>query len=274
MREENSFLLTSYKNVPRDGRMSRRRRVGAGVVRTIFLLIVFGILGVVATAQDTVVLNIRARNPSTYQAQEIEVKSYLPKGLNRDDVLTAEELEIVYDDLKEQYMVTADVTLEPEETKTFEVEIRDIWLVDEDVLATFGQRAKEVAEKLDGQAYEIEAANILERVQKNSAEIRARQEENRIPKVSTPEHISAYRHNQVLLDVVKDDVQTLEELLQSVGSERIIKKVPRGVPPSLGAIWKTIFIIVTFVAVMSLLFFIVWTRQLRKIRESEDLENQ
>ena len=233
-----------------------------------------GLVGTVVSGQDTVMLNIRATNPSSYQAQEITVESYLPKGLERDDVIAAEGLELVYDDLKEQYYVTTDVTLQPEATETFQVEIRDIWLIDEAVLTALEARAEEVASKLEGQAYEIETANILERIQKNVAEIHARQEENRIPKVSTPEHISAYRHNQVVLDVVKDDVQTLEELLQSVGSERIIKKVPRGVPPSLGAIWKTIFIIVTFVAVMSLLFFIVWTRQLRKIRESEDLENE
>ncbi len=220
----------------------------------------------------SVVLTMRAHNPSELETQETSVKQYLPKGVEREHILEAGDFDVRYDDVREQYYVQQRVELAPQETKVFEVEIEDIWLVDEEQLEYLERRAIELDQKLEGQAYAVQARNIRERVVRTINEIRARQEAARIPEASVSEHISAYNHNRVLLDGVKDDVNTLEELLNTLGSERVIKKVPKEMPPNLGTIWKTIFAIITFIAIMSAVFFLIWTRQLRKIREAENLE--
>ncbi|OPZ25703.1 MAG: hypothetical protein BWZ02_02332 [Lentisphaerae bacterium ADurb.BinA184] len=45
--------------------------------------------------------------------------------------------------------------------------------------------------------------------------------------------------------------------------------MPAGIPPNVGVIWRVVFIIITFVGVISVIFFVIWSLQLRKIRSVE-----
>lgn len=245
--------------------------VGTETIMTLRITLGFLLLWA-AVGRASVVLRVRAHNPSAIEAQETVVRQHLPKGIGRENILEAGELEVRYDDVRDQYYVQQTVELAPRESRVFEVEIEDIWLVDIEHLAFLRNRAAELAETLAGQVYEDQARIIHERIERTVDDIMARQEANHIPDVGVNRHISAYQHNLVLLGVVRDDVKTLEELLHTLGSERVLQKVPREMPPSLGTIWKTIFGIITFVAVVSVIFFLIWTRQLRKIREAEALE--
>jgi len=226
------------------------------------------------SAQASVILRIVATNPSEFEPQQVNVRSYLPKGITRADILDTGGMDIRYDDQREQYFVTAQVELAPRETAAFNVELEDIWLVPPELLTALAARAEELTEKLSETEYAEQSADISRRITDNIGVILERQESARIPEVSPPEHISAFNLNQALLPVVRSDVETLEKLYNRISSDVLLKDRPKGIPPNIGTIWKVIFVIITFLGVTSAIFFLVWTRQLQKIREAERLETE
>ncbi len=224
-------------------------------------------------AEGRVILRIVASNPSEFESQEVTVRSYLPKGISRSEVIDSDGMEIRYDDQREQYYVTTRTTLEPQGSIAFNVELEDIWLITPERLDALANVAGGLAEKLTETAYGQQAQDIRQRVVAAIQNIRERQQAARIPEVSPSEHISAYNNNLALLSVVESDIQTLDKLYARASSDVLLKDRPKGVPPNIGMIWKVIFVIITFLGVTSAIFFLIWSRQLQKIREAEKLES-
>ena len=232
------------------------------------LVFLAGLLAV-AAADAQIVLRIAVRNPSSLQENEVKVKKLLPEGIEPEHVIDAAGLEVVYDELAERYCVQKRITLGPLETAEFAVRLEDIWLIDEEELRAIDDRAEQIAKTLEGKRFEAEAGRLRDRVHRNVEAILARQEAAKIPDATVPEHISAYDHNEVLFRVVREDATTLEEMLAVLGHGQILQKVPPGMPPNVGTIWKVILIIISLVGVMTLAFFLIWSSQLRRIREAE-----
>ena len=67
-------------------------------------------------------------NPSTTKTQTVPIKMYLPQEVTPDSILSLDNLNLEYDSTKFMYYVYKDdVILKPSETKTFIVEIKDVW---------------------------------------------------------------------------------------------------------------------------------------------------
>ncbi len=71
-------------------------------------------------------------NPSETQRQNLPVEYYLPPEISREDVLETHDMSVEYDVSKGLYYVTGKVELEPQEARTLEISIRDIWRIDEE----------------------------------------------------------------------------------------------------------------------------------------------
>ncbi len=233
----------------------------------VLLLLALGASG----AGASVTLRIVAVNPSEIEPREVDVKSYLPKGTTRGDILQTDGMTIGYDDQREQYYVHKQVALEPQQSVSFTVELKDVWLIEPVVLEGLASRARDLTERLGKTRYAEQAQQLAGRIQDNVDSIRQHQELNLIPKVTPSEHIAAFHRNRIMHDVIRADVEMLEKLLSSVSAERLLEKLPRGIPPNIGTLWKVIFVIITFLGVTSAVFFFIWSRQLRKIREAEAL---
>jgi len=224
-------------------------------------------------AQANVTLKIGVRNPSTFQEQETVVRKLLPTGITPAHVLDAAGLDVVYDEQAEQYAVTKKVLLKPEESKTFEIQLQDIWLIDVGEVEKLKQQAAEKAEKLAGKKYEPQANELKARIDQNLATVLERQEAAMVPKVAPADHISAYNSNKALIGLVNDDLTALEKLLQVLAGETTVRHgLKEGMPPNIGTIWKVIFIIISFIGVISVVFFVIWSMQLKKIRAVEKEE--
>lgn len=75
-------------------------------------------------------VNILAVN-GTDDRKEKDVEFYLPEDLSAEDILDTAGLELEYDVNKGAYFVKGKITLEPKETKTFKVLVRDVWQFDD-----------------------------------------------------------------------------------------------------------------------------------------------
>ena len=233
------------------------------LVATVWIALLAGSL------HGQVVMRVSASNPSRLSASEVEVKQLLPEGVERTDVLDAGGLDLIYDADAKRYCVTKKVELAPQQKVAYTVQLRDIWTFDEAELKKIDDRAEEIKRVLAPTRSANEGALLRERIGRNVAALLELQTATRIPEVSVPEHISAYDRNSVRFEAISEDAKTLEEILSIVGNSMIIEDFPDGVPPNVGTLWKVILVIVSFVGLLSVVFFFVWAAQLKKIRQAE-----
>lgn len=75
-----------------------------------------------------VIINILTLN-GTDTAKEKQIEELLPKELKQEDILDSAGLEVKYDVDSGSYAVVGTVQLEPKESKTLRVRVRDVWTV-------------------------------------------------------------------------------------------------------------------------------------------------
>jgi hypothetical protein len=233
------------------------------------LVLLTVLLAVGAGAEAQVVLRLAASNPSKIASTEVELKKLLPERIERADVLDADGMDIVYDADAKRYSVRKTVELAPEERVVFTVELRDIWVFNEDELGAIKERAAEIREILAPTRASEKAALLQERIAENVDDIFELQGRTGIDDVPVTEHISAYDRNEVRFEAIQDDIRTLEAVLQIVGDSMIIEDFPDGVPPNVGTLWKVILVVVSFIGALTVVFFFIWSGQLKRIRQAE-----
>jgi lipopolysaccharide export system protein LptC len=138
-----------------------------------------------ATAAEAgVILKMTAVNPSQYESRDVSVKSYLPSGVKPEDIINKGELEVEYDVKQGKYYVFKDVRLSPEESATFEIEVEDIWKIDEAYLASLTAHAKDLSEKLRRTEYSTVASKLNEMATADAVTILKKQDAASTDKVA------------------------------------------------------------------------------------------
>jgi hypothetical protein len=105
-----------------------------------------------STVEAEININFIAVNASEDQAKEIEVKYYLPKELDPDEVLDTGQLKLDYDVDKGQYYVHQLMQFDKKETKTLKVKVRDVWRITEDEISVLKNQLTENLVLLEGSA--------------------------------------------------------------------------------------------------------------------------
>ncbi|HQP10970.1 MAG TPA: hypothetical protein PKV41_06270, partial [Candidatus Omnitrophota bacterium] len=173
-----------------------------------------------AGASAAVTLKLSASNPSTFASRTIPFKSYLPKGILPEHVISAGDLEVVYDQEREQSYVYKDLTLEPQASAVFEIVLEDVWLISDEELDALKAQIDELVKSLTGTQYEELARQIQGQALEKIDEVILRQEESLIYTVGPTEHISAYDANREALAVIKGNVNDLERMIPASRQER------------------------------------------------------
>lgn len=190
------------------------------IIRTIqFCLCGFVFLGT-TLSYASVTLKISASNPSSFEARKIPLKSYLPKGIRPEDVINAGDLAVSYDDELQQCYVHTEMTLEAKASVIYEVEIEDIWLVEQDELDELDNKTDALVSDLRDTQYSEFALQIQKNVQKNITDILSRQEDALIFKVGPSKHLTAHEINREAIVVIQGSINDLERLLSVVNEDR------------------------------------------------------
>ena len=245
----------------------------------------------------SIVLKILVVNPSETESQTIPVKIYLPKEVSPKDIIDLGDLELDYDPDTGVYSVHTEVTLGPGQSMTKMVEMEDVWVFTEEQLSSFVTQAREMASGLEETPHAEEAAVVTLGIEQKIQEIVKRQEETA---ARPSEHIRAYRQGITMIATIEQDLSELERLEQEASageggeeglpaerafldsgySDSTIALVAgSGGPPEGGAplgrsismttAWRIIFAILSFLAVLSVIFFMTWHRVVRVTMERE-----
>lgn len=165
------------------------------------------------------ILRIKAVNPIE-KSQVVSIRSNLPQGVSSNDVLNLDGLELGYDVRNDIYYVHRDVQLGPKQTVPFNVEIRDIWQIDEAELSDLLMQAQNLTAMLVATEFHGTAKAFKQQVESAVAGARQSQKENAIRANVPPiQHIAAYDSNRKLLARAKRDVGHIENLVLESGQD-------------------------------------------------------
>jgi len=222
-----------------------------------------------AIVSGSVRFKIVAVNPSKIKKQTVIVKSYLPKEVKQKDIIDLGGLSLEYDPEKSlYYVIKTDVELAPAEVRVFNVEVEDVWVINENELKGLKDRTSSILTQLEKTEYAQKAKEIAESIYKRLDYIATSQADET---VSKSEHIGIYRDNLDTLSDVKNDIATLEKLLATSGrpiAPHILSRTKiKGEEPSKTMTWILIFVIVVFISLLGAVLFFTWNRQAKITRE-------
>lgn len=163
------------------------------------------------------VVKIQAANPSADKAQPVEIRASLPARVTTNDIINLAGLNLGYDIKSDTYYVYGTLELAPKQIAVREVELDDIWLVDEEGVKGLETRAVQLAGQLRDTGHAAAAEAARREVERGVQTILARQAENRITQVSPVRHIQAYESNRKALQEVRQYVGQIENLALASG---------------------------------------------------------
>lgn len=249
-------------------------RKGGALGKIALLLLAFFTVSLIVLEKAETVENLIFRfivvNPSATKTQDMQVKKYLPKEVTPDDIIDLGGLDLEYDTEKSMYYVyKTSVTLIPKEIRTYEVEIRDIWIVGEDELSMFEKRAKSMLTHFESTQYYPQGKAIADEVFSRLDGIKGSQFDET---ASRQQHIGRYRENIATIDEIKEDLARMEEILVTAGGppapEMLVDTKIKADTPSKTMTWIVIFVIIIFIGLLGGVMFFTWQRQARLTKEA------
>ena len=220
----------------------------------VFSFLVFGsfrFLVPTVHADDALTLRVMAINPSKEESQPTEIRAYLPKEIQPEDILDKGDLEIAYDSQESAYFVHGQYELKPGETLEREIRLKDIWLLSAEELESMRSEATKTAKLLENTDFKERAEFLKTVIETKLNKITERQQS---PSANPDRHISAYRDNLALLDSVKSDLVAARSLLTQAKPKAEVVVV-----------WRLFVGVVVVLGLLSLSFYIIWHKQLKTI---------
>jgi hypothetical protein len=201
----------------------------------------------------TAVIRVTVKNTSPSQAREVSVRRNLPPEIGMNDVLDSGGLLVGVDaQTGAAYVYTNSVTVPPESTISFDVRIRDKWDINARRIDALHGVATNLLDKVAGggkyESVEITLRQLADTLESLQAAAK--------PKELNDAYVAFFRKERERLEEVERKLNRIESILKP------IQRNPRYgfdvEPPSSKTTWLIIYIILGFLAVVSLLFFLRW----------------
>lgn len=174
--------------------------------RLILVCFISLITGTYTSYAGKITFQISAKNPRNIK-QPARIHSFLPVEVRPSDILDSQGLDIIYDVKRKIYAVHQDIELNPNENRTFDVAIKDIWQIPDELLTSLAGHAENLSSRLRKDTSDVQIT---------IDDICARQNANTVPRVSAGKHIAAYRENMALLEKARSRLIRYEnELIQN-----------------------------------------------------------
>lgn len=166
-----------------------------------------------------ITLKIRAINPSRSEKQKASVTAILPRDVKPEHIVSAGELEVAYDVAAKAYRVKGEVELDPGETRTVDVVIKDIWEIPEADLTSLSTHAGRLSELLKGSDKRETAEGLRTLIDAAVKGIATRQAAYTVGVAKPVDHIRVYESNMESLERVRKDIGMLENLVIAAGKD-------------------------------------------------------
>jgi hypothetical protein len=222
------------------------------VIGVMAILFISGAVGSVYA--DNIVIRVMAVNPSREHSQTVPVKAYLPKEAKPEHVVDMGDLEIAYDTQQGSYYVFGEYELKPQEIIEREIEIRNIWVIEDAEIKSLSQEIIKLHEMLRNTEFSDRIIFLKNSIDTKLNEISQKQADS---PVSPQQGISEYRNNLKILESVKADLALAQSLLSQAK------------PFDWKVTWKVILGIIIFLGILGLSFYLIWHKQLKAITRED-----
>lgn len=196
----------------------------------------------------SITLRIMAINPSEEMEQPVPIKVYLPVEVKPEHIINKGDLDIAYDTQQGSYYMFGEYTLKPNEILEKEIEIKDIWIIEQTEIEALRKESKGTLSSFEKTAYADKAAALYKGIDGKLKEIEDVQE--RSLAANPDQHISNYRYCSTLLKSVRSDLVMAKTLLAEAKPQGLAKLT-----------WKIIIFIIVFLGVLGFGFYIIWQAQ-------------
>lgn len=189
--------------------------------------------------EGSIVFRAVISNPSKTISQKVPLKYFLPAEIKKEQVISADpELTIDYDTNEGALSASAEITLAPEETRTFTVEVTDIWTYTDEEIAAYKKQATDLLNPLKNSAFFAQGTTLATDVNITLEKILARQKQTTTPEAK----IRTHRENQLEMVGVEEKINALKLLVSQASSTGSIFGFIGGVQSV--AVWGLIIILV------------------------------
>jgi len=144
-------------------------------------------------------------NPSQTERQVIPVKYYLPPDIKPVDVVDTGGLTVDYDVEEGLYYVNGQVELGPKETKTFIIDVRDVWKIPEEKLALIRERAESKIASIESSPQPLPGKELADSILKRVKDI----EESQGTDKPISERVESFQVNKIRIDAIENDLMVL-----------------------------------------------------------------
>lgn len=240
----------------------------------------------------TAKFRITAENPGG-DSRTMTIRADLPKEITADDIVDRQGFSVLFDQNKNRFVLEKQDEFGPNETKNFDIVIRDIWYITQSELDYVRDQASSMAELFTKSDYSEYAAAIHGEIDKMLDQIQALQEEVGLSS-AIQDRIRAFILNKQKMAVVKQRIRELQDLLLELpmkveADDPFMKRVSQGIrefqkvdelyklltmgfEPDLSTTWWIILIIIGFVMMVSTVFYLTWLGKLKQYQYDKQAE--
>jgi len=215
-------------------------------------------------------------NPSKTRVQKVQVKKFLPEEVKLKDIMDAGGLDLEYDSEKGiYYAYKNDLELQTGESRVFDVEVEDIWIIPDATFADLRKVVDSAATRLKNSEFAARAEELSKTVPGLIDEMQKNQLDEG---VSREQHIGLYRENLQMINKIKEELAAMDRSIQaSAGPEspEILEKSKLKVNlPAKTTTWLIIIVIIVFLGLLAGIFFFGWLAQMKSSQGALDAQRK
>lgn len=190
--------------------------------------------------EGSIIFRAVVTNPSKTISQNVPLKYYLPTEVKKEQIIKIDpELTVEYDTAENAFFATGLIELGPEETKTYAVEVEDIWAYSEEVTNAYKKQTGDLLDPLKNTSFFAQGASLKSDITVTLEKIMARQKQAAAPEA----RIRAYRESALEMVGVEEKILALKQLVSQAGSTGSIFGFVGGIQSV--AVWGLIIIFVS-----------------------------
>ena len=201
------------------------------------------------------------------EKRSIDLRRELPPEIKAHDVMDAGGLNVGADSKSGAcYVYFENLKVDPGETVSFDVKIRDKWNVNAYRIDSLRAKAADVLSRVSERKKYESVENMLKGLIDEVAQV----ENEQGPETLGERYVAFYRRQSERLDLIEQKIHRVEAALRPI--DTTTKWGFDVKPPSMKTTWMIIYIILGFLAVVSLLFFLRWFGKTQAERLSASAE--
>jgi len=202
---------------------------------------------------NTTIYRLTVRNTSPQFQREVPIRQDLPPEIRAQDVTDPAGLFVGVDPKTGiTYLYARKLQLAPNEEKVFEAGIRDKWNINRPRIDLLENGATALLQRVISTRKYASLEELLRGLLSRLDQIRSETG----PESLSPEYIAFYRDQGARLDLIEDKLNRIEAGLRPIDTSSKLGFDIK--PPSPKTTWLLIYIILGFLAVVSLVFFFRW----------------